>query len=128
MTEQQFTEDQQVELIQRFLKTRDAADTAKKALADEKKRLAPFEEARKATADEHATVKRELVDALGSPGAKFNTPAGTASLSRPRRTVVLEVDMDALVEYLHAEHPEIIEKFTHRRDRTASPSLRVVGG
>ena len=122
------TEDALAELIQAYLKTRDAAASAKISLDAEKQRLAPYEEAKKAADAEHAEAKGELFDALGEPGAKFTTPAGTASLSRPRTTIVRELDMDALVAHLKEKHPRMLERFTVDVERTPAPRLTVKEG
>lgn len=119
------TEDQQAEMIQTFIKTKANAESAKKSLADEKARLAPYEDAKKAADTEHAEAKRVLFDALAKPGAKFTTPAGVSSLSKPKTTIVRELDMDALVEHLHEQHPEIIAQFLRDVKRTPKPSLTV---
>ena len=119
------TDDKLAELIQAYLKTREAAASAKISLDVEKQRLVPYEEAKKSADREHAEAKGELFDALGEPGAKFTTPAGTASLSRPRTTIVRELDMDALVAHLKERHPRMLERFTVDVERTPNPSLTV---
>ena len=122
------TEDTQAELIQTFIKTKDAAASAKASLDEAKDGLAPYEEAKKSADAEHAAAKGELFGALGEPGAKFTTPAGTASLSRPRTTIVRELDMDALVAHLKEKHPRMLERFTVDVERTPSPRLTVKEG
>ena len=119
------TDDTLAELIQAYLKTREAAASAKISLDVEKQRLVPYEEAKKAADREHAEAKGELFDALGEPGAKFTTPAGTASLSRPRTIIVRELDMDALVAHLKERHPRMLERFTVDVERTSTPRLTV---
>ena len=132
MTDQQttpetLTEDQQAELVQAYIKTKDQATSAKASLDDEKQRLAPFEEAKKAADKEHADAKKALNAALGRPGAKFTTAAGTASLSRPKTTVTRELDMDAFIEHMKEKHPKMLARFTRDVEHTPAPRLTVKG-
>ena len=124
MTEQ-MTEERQAELIQAFLKTRDAAASAKASLDDEKQRLAPYEEAKRSADKEHAEAKAALRDALAEPGAKFATAAGVARLSKPKTTIVRELDVDAFIEHMREKHPKMVEKYVRDVAKTPSPSLTV---
>lgn len=121
------TEEQQAEMVQAYLKTKDQAASAKASLDDEKQRLAPFEEAKKAADKEHAEAKKALNSALGRPGAKFTTAAGTASLSRPKTTITRELDMEAFIEHMREKHPKMLERFTRDVPHTPAPRLTVKG-
>ena len=124
MTEQ-MTEERQAELIQAFIKTREAAASAKASLDDEKKQLAPYEEAKRSADKEHAEAKAALRDALAEPGAKFATAAGVARLSKPKTTIVRELDVDAFIEHMREKHPKMIEKYVRDVTKTPAPSLTV---
>lgn len=126
-TTDQLTEDQQAELIQKFVKTKEQAASAKTSLDEEKARLAPFAEAKKAADAEHGEAKKALNEALGTPGAKFTTPVGTASLSKPKTTIVRELDMDAFIEHMKEKHPKMLQRFMRDVERTPAPRLTVKG-
>ena len=121
----QMTEERQAELIQAFIKTREAAASAKASLDDEKKRLAPYEEAKRSADKEHAEAKAALREALAEPGAKFATAAGVARLSKPKTTIVRELDVDAFIEHMREKHPKMVEKYVRDVAKTPSPSLTV---
>lgn len=132
MTDQQttpeaLTEDQQAELVQAYIKTKDQAASAKASLDAEKAALAPYEQAKKAADKEHADAKQALNGALAKPGAKFTTAVGTASLSRPKTTVTRELDMDAFIEHMKEKHPKLLARFTRDVERTPAPRLTVKG-
>lgn len=115
------------DLIQAYLKTRDAQAAAKAALDDEKAKLRPWEDNHNAARKEHAEVKNELTELLNDPGAKIETDSGSASLSNPKATITREVDLEALLEWAQQQHPRVVQRFTRDVAKTPAPRLTVKG-
>lgn len=115
------------DMIQAYLKTRDAQDIAKAALDDETARLNPFKDAHNHAKADHTAAKKALTEELATPGAKIETDSGSASLSNPKSTTVREVDTEALLQWAREQHPRVVERFTHDVVKTPAPRLTVKG-
>lgn len=113
------------DLIQNFIKTRHLQEMAKADLDEQKTNLQPWEENHRRAKHEHDTAKKAIAEELATPGAKFITDSGSASLSNPKTTIVREVDMEALLEWAKEQHPRVVDRFTNDVKKTPAPRLTV---